>query len=191
MKRAVSFMLLFACGSSEPPPRTQVTVAQPTASAAPVEDAGVASMWGSSDLGDGVGGGGTGIGLGSIGDAGHLGEGQGFGSGHGHLGGSHSSPGSRIDPAAVQRVVRANMVQTKACYERALAKAPNLSGRVNTRFVIEPSGDVSSATSTDDTTMPNADVVRCVVAVFKSMKFPQPEGGSVTIVYPLIFSAAD
>jgi hypothetical protein len=91
----------------------------------------------------------------------------------------------------IQKTVRAGLPRAKLCYESALRKEPGLKGRVLTRFVIDPSGHVSSAQSTDQTTMPNPDVVACVVGVFKSLVFPPPEGGSVTVAYPFVFQAAD
>lgn len=39
--------------------------------------------------------------------------------------------------------------------------------------------------------MPDKDVVRCVVAGFRELKFPVPQGGRVTVVYPIMFSPQD
>ena len=39
--------------------------------------------------------------------------------------------------------------------------------------------------------MPDKDVVRCVVAGFRELKFPVPEGGRVTVVYPIVFAPSD
>ena len=35
----------------------------------------------------------------------------------------------------------------------------------------------------------NEGVVSCVVRAFQSLSFPQPEGGIVTVVYPLALSS--
>ncbi|WP_433932718.1 AgmX/PglI C-terminal domain-containing protein [Sorangium cellulosum] len=39
--------------------------------------------------------------------------------------------------------------------------------------------------------MPDKDVVRCVIAGFRELKFPVPEGGRVTVVYPIVFAPSD
>ena len=37
-------------------------------------------------------------------------------------------------------------------------------------------------------TMPDAQVTSCVVRAFYGLSFPQPEGGIVTVVYPIMFA---
>jgi hypothetical protein len=39
--------------------------------------------------------------------------------------------------------------------------------------------------------MPDAAVVQCVVRAYYGLSFPQPEGGIVTVVYPIMFSPGD
>lgn len=36
--------------------------------------------------------------------------------------------------------------------------------------------------------MTDRDVVECVLRAFSGLSFPAPEGGSVTVSYPLLFS---
>jgi len=163
---------------------------------------GAVSVFGSGDLdatGAGGGGRGEGIGLGNLDPHGH-GAGQGFGNGHGRLGGARSNArlrqgatavSGRLPPEVIQRIVRQSFGRTKRCFEAGLAKNPHLTGRVYTKFVIDASGEVSSAQSTSQTTLADMSVVSCVVRVFRSLQFPSPEGGVVTVVYPLIFTPAD
>jgi hypothetical protein len=92
-----------------------------------------------------------------------------------------------LAPEVIQGVVRASFMQAKRCYTQGLAKDAALAGRVAARFVIENDGSVSSATSDPSSTMRDPSVVTCVVGVFKSLKFPPPQGGIVTVVYPLDF----
>ena len=94
---------------------------------------------------------------------------------------------ARIPPAAIAQVVHANVDQFRACYDHGRAKNPTLAGRVSTRFVIDANGGVSQAVSDPSTTLPDAAVVACVVATFRSLKFPQPKGGDVTVTYPFDF----
>lgn len=153
--------------------------------------------------GDGGGGRGEGIGLGNIGTIGHGGgggSGQGYGSGHGSLGGAHGSPrlrqgsttvNGRLPPEVIQRIVRQNFGRFRLCYEKGLASDPKLAGTVATKFVIDTKGSVSGVTRDASTTLTDAAVVTCVTSAFSSLSFPQPEGGIVTVVYPLIFNPGD
>ena len=156
---------------------------------------------GLSGIGEGGGGRGEGIGLGSIGTIGHgagTGTGQGFGSGHGRLGGSHrtkppqvrmgaTSVSGRLPPEVIQRIVRQNFGRFRLCYENGLRNNPNLQGRVAVRFVIGRDGAVSNV-GNGGSDMPDSGVVSCVVRSFYGLSFPQPEGGIVTVVYPIMFS---
>jgi len=154
--------------------------------------------------GEGGGGRGEGIGLGNIGTIGHgagTGTGQGFGNGHGRLGGAHQtrSPSlrqgtttvnGRLPPEVIQRIVRQNFGRFKLCYQDGLRNNPSLQGRVAVKFVIGRDGSVQ--TSQDGgSDIPDANVTQCVIRGFGNLSFPQPEGGIVTVVYPLIFSPGD
>ncbi|HEY2513961.1 MAG TPA: AgmX/PglI C-terminal domain-containing protein [Polyangiaceae bacterium] len=159
---------------------------------------------GLSGVGEGGGGRGEGIGLGNIGTIGHgagTGTGQGFGNGHGRLGGAHQtrSPSlrqgatqvnGRLPPEVIQRIVRQNFGRFRLCYENGLRTNPNLQGRVAIKFVIDRSGSVSTA-SDGGSDLPDQSVVSCVVRGFGNLSFPQPEGGIVTVVYPIIFNPGD
>ncbi len=156
---------------------------------------------GLSGIGEGGGGRGEGIGLGSIGTLGHgagTGTGQGFGSGHGRLGGSHRTKppqvrmgatqvSGRLPPEVIQRIVRQNFGRFRLCYENGLRNNPNLQGRVSVRFVIGRDGAVSQVQN-GGSDMPDGNVVSCVVRAFYGLSFPQPEGGIVTVTYPIMFS---
>jgi hypothetical protein len=153
---------------------------------------------GLSGLGEGSGEGtGNGISLGAIGALGHdAGSVDGM-AGWGRLGG-HQVRGpaicgcdegfvnARLPPEAIQRVVRQNMGRFRYCYERGLARNPSLQGRVATRFVIARDGTVSFASRDEpDTDFADPAVVACIVRAFGALSFPQPETGTVDVVYPL------
>lgn len=93
----------------------------------------------------------------------------------------------RLPPEIIQRIVRQNFARFRLCYENGLARNPDLKGRVTVKFVIGRDGSVSVA-SGFDSDMPDSAVVSCVTRAFRSLSFPQPEGGIVTVVYPLNFS---
>ncbi len=166
-----------------------------------IGDAYGAGGLGLSGIGEGGGGRGEGIGLGNIGTLGHgagTGTGQGFGSGHGRLGGSHRTKApkvrmgatqvsGRLPPEVIQRIVRQNYGRFRMCYENGLRSNPNLEGRVTVRFVIGRDGSVSNV-GNGGSDLPDPGVISCVVSAYYGLSFPQPEGGIVTVVYPIMFS---
>jgi hypothetical protein len=157
--------------------------------------------------GSGSGGGGQGdsIGLGNIGTIGHgagTGTGQGFGSGSGRLGGPHTlhqpkirqgqtTVNGRLPPEVIQRIVRQNFGRFRLCYENGLRSDPKLAGTVATKFVIDGQGAVSSSSRDASTTMTDAGVVSCINRAFSNLSFPQPEGGIVVVIYPVILDPGD
>jgi hypothetical protein len=154
--------------------------------------------------GEGGGGRGEGIGLGNFGGLGHGaggGTGQGIGTGRGRPGPGHKvsapkireagvSVNGRIPPDVIQRIVRQNFGRFRLCYEAGLRGNPSLAGRVAVRFVIDRSGAVSM-TSDGGSDLPDGGVVGCVVRSFAGLSFPAPEGGIVTVTYPIMFQPGD
>jgi Ca-activated chloride channel family protein len=163
-----------------------------------------ASGLGLSGAGEGGGGKSDGVGLGSLGTLGHgagAESGAGFGAGHGRLAGEHktSAPrvrmgatqvSGRLPPEVIQRIVRMNFGRFRFCYEQGLRRDPRLGGRVAVRFVIGRDGAVAAAESAGSD-LPSGEVIGCVVRSFSALSFPQPEGGVVTVVYPIVFAPAD
>jgi len=88
----------------------------------------------------------------------------------------------------VRRIVRRNFGRIRYCYELGLQKDPKLQGRVTVKFGINPTGKVTKASKSPGTTLPDADVVRCVVRSFDSMLFPRPQGGAIVVDYPIDFA---
>jgi hypothetical protein len=100
-----------------------------------------------------------------------------------------TSVSGRLPPEVIQRIVRQNFGRFRLCYENGLGTNPNLQGRVTVRFVIGQDGSVGSVSAGGD--MPDSGVVSCVTRAFQSLRFPQPEGGIVTVSYPIVFSPGD
>ncbi len=96
----------------------------------------------------------------------------------------------RLAPEVIQQVVRKNFGAFRACYEGGLQKNAKLEGTVTVQYVINPDGTVQGAAD-DNSTLPNADVVQCVVGGFGRLTYPPPEGGYVTVVYPIEFRPGD
>ena len=158
---------------------------------------------GLSGVGEGGGGRGEGIGIGEFG-FGHgagTGPGQGIGGGRDRLRGRHTvraphlrdttpNVNGRLPAEVIQRIVRQNFGRFRLCYENSLRNNPNLQGRVTVKFVIDRSGAVGM-TADGGSDIPDSGVVQCVVRGFGNLSFPQPEGGMVTVVYPILFDPGD
>lgn len=152
------------------------------------------------------GGGGTAnlIGIGSVGALGHTGsctgEGpcEGVGVGTGRPSGGHVShfkaprygtpiTNGHLAPEIIQRIVRLNDGRYRFCYQSALHTDPSLRGRVTVKFVIDRRGAVAFAAD-GGSDIPDESVRQCVVRSFQALSFPEPENGTVTVVYPIVFS---
>jgi hypothetical protein len=96
----------------------------------------------------------------------------------------------RLPPEVIQRIVRADFPGLRKCYDAGIAKNPRLAGTVTVRFVIRETGNVTGAADAGSD-LPDAGVVKCVVARFAALGYPAPEGGVVAVTYPVRFAPAD
>jgi len=92
----------------------------------------------------------------------------------------------RLPPDTIQRVVRQNHPRFRLCYEKGLMTNPHLTGRVGVRFVIGSDGRVTHVAD-GGSDLPDPSVIGCVSRAFYDIGFPKPEGGIVTVVYPIVF----
>jgi tetratricopeptide (TPR) repeat protein len=207
LREATEFGMIGALDSSAEPSSND---AKPAAAAPPMarkavraaaerEEDAPTSMWGD-EIGEALGAGGlalSGVGSGG-GGLGAIGVGQGFGAGHGRLGGSHASSAptvrmgastvsGRLPAEVVQRIVRQNFGRFRMCYEQGLGADPALAGRVSVRFVIGRDGSVT-AVADGGSDLPSESTRSCVRSAFEGLSFPQPEGGIVTVVFPIQFA---
>jgi outer membrane biosynthesis protein TonB len=158
-------------------------------------DAGGAGGLGS--RGTGAGGGGNSLGIGGLGS----GTGRGSGGKGGIDLGGRGKGMTRIKPGKVifkgslsreeiQRVIRRVMSQIKFCYERELAKDPNLQGKLVATWTIMGTGLVQKSRMSQNT-MGNKKVESCVLRIINRLRFPKPKGGgSVFVTYPFVFSSS-
>ncbi|HEY8074844.1 MAG TPA: AgmX/PglI C-terminal domain-containing protein [Labilithrix sp.] len=93
----------------------------------------------------------------------------------------------RLPPEVVQRIVRQSFGRIRMCYQTGLRANPKLAGRVAVKFVIDREGNVSTVRD-GGSTLPDQSVITCIVRAFGNLSFPQPEGGIVTVVYPIELS---
>lgn len=91
----------------------------------------------------------------------------------------------KLPPDLVRRIVRAHFTRIKTC---ALAVGGPSKGMITTRFTIDATGAVA-ATKLDEggTTITLGPVQTCVLGVFRTLTFPEPESGTVDVVYPIDF----
>jgi hypothetical protein len=94
----------------------------------------------------------------------------------------------KLPPEVIQKIVRDRYTRFRGCYEAGLAKNPDLGGKITTRFTIELDGSVHDAKPICGTTLADAPTVTCVIDNFNRLKFPKPEGGTVSVVYPIMYS---
>ncbi|HWZ87293.1 MAG TPA: AgmX/PglI C-terminal domain-containing protein, partial [Polyangiaceae bacterium] len=92
----------------------------------------------------------------------------------------------RLPPEEVQEIVRNAHQDVMKCYEDGLGRNAKLKGRVSVKFVIDIDGSVKSSTLAPSD-MPDAEVSRCIVGRFAKLHFPRPQGGILTVVYPMMF----
>ena len=78
-----------------------------------------------------------------------------------------------LDPAMVAKEVRTRLGAIKACYERALKRNPNLSGKVVIHWTITQAGTVSGVDVEQDT-LGDAEVASCIKSLVARWRFPAP-----------------
>jgi hypothetical protein len=94
-----------------------------------------------------------------------------------------------LDPSMVAKEVRSRLGAIKACYERALKRNPNLSGKVVIHWTITQAGTVSGVDVEQDT-LGDAEVASCIKSLVARWRFPAPSGGSVEVSFPFVFQSS-
>jgi hypothetical protein len=85
----------------------------------------------------------------------------------------------------IRHVVRPKYQAFRACYQQGLGTNPQLTGLVKVRFVISPDGAIHDVSNVGTDLVDDA-VVTCILEVFRSLRFPPPSGGDVTVQYPIM-----
>jgi outer membrane biosynthesis protein TonB len=94
-----------------------------------------------------------------------------------------------LDPNMVAKEVKSRLGAIKACYERALKRNPNLSGKVVIHWTITQAGTVSGVDVEQDT-LGDAEVASCIKSLIARWRFPAPSGGSVDVSFPFVFQSS-
>lgn len=89
----------------------------------------------------------------------------------------------------IKSVVKAHSTEVRACYEMALAKSPELQGKITVSFNIEPSGQITSA-AIQSSTLDHDGLEHCVLTAVAGWQFsPRTEAEPLTVSYPFMFQA--
>jgi Ca-activated chloride channel family protein len=100
----------------------------------------------------------------------------------------HSEVMGSLDVDLVRRYVKRNLPAVRACYDKALALQPGLSGKLVLQWTIGADGKVRKASVTSST-LGNPAFEACVLKLVEGWTFPAPAGGGeATMNYPMVFS---
>jgi TonB family protein len=89
----------------------------------------------------------------------------------------------------VRAVIKDHMGRIQVCLNEEITKnpdAPPPTGEIRVQFTIGSAGQVT-ATRIASSTLNKPQVENCVLRRFARMQFPKPQGGDVTIVFPIVF----
>lgn len=153
---------------------------------------------------------GAGSGLGGKGGGG-VGKSVGIGSLGGHVGGpSEVGTGGMVkervpkavttqgkteiegtmNENAVNTTIRRGKAAITSCYQRALKRSPQLSGKLSIRISINAMGRVTRVEIEADS-IGDSQVATCIKTYVQGWRFPPPEDGPAEIVVPFVFQAAN
>ncbi|MEZ4436799.1 MAG: AgmX/PglI C-terminal domain-containing protein [bacterium] len=96
--------------------------------------------------------------------------------------------GGHCKEGDITRVVGARQSGIKYCYEKALARAPELQGKVTVNWRILLDGKVGSV-MIEASTLGDREVEDCISRQVRRWSFPKPEGGMCQVRYPFVFNA--
>lgn len=92
-----------------------------------------------------------------------------------------------LDARQIASVVRRRIKSLQDCYERELKRDGSLTGKIEVEFTIGESGRIEEARVSNNE-MGSRAVGACLVSRVRRWKFPAPDGGSVTVNFPFIFT---
>jgi outer membrane biosynthesis protein TonB len=101
--------------------------------------------------------------------------------------GGGASVGGRMRPEVIRDVVRAHAGELTVCRDAARQRSSTMAGTVTVHFTIHPDGSVEGAKDSGSTVQ-DAAMIQCVVGAVGAMSFPVSAAGTITVVYPIVFS---
>ena len=171
----IAMLALGGCGSQQAEPETPET---PTAE--PASEPGGAGMSDAEDTGE----------TGDTGDSSGAAPGGGEDTAAAEGTEAHRHEEETRTTEVIAAIVKKNREQARACYEKVLKDKPGLKGDLVIQFVLKPDGAVKSAELNQErSTLSEPAIVKCVVDVIKSLKFPASSRGMETKAnYPFNFN---
>ena len=101
---------------------------------------------------------------------------------------SHARSYGKVDAMVVRKQIQRDLPKINRCYESALRREPDLSGKVKVRFAIVRSGDVKAVQVLENTTG-HEGVERCVARVVQDIQFPSRRSGkALSFTFPFVFA---
>ena len=95
-----------------------------------------------------------------------------------------------LSKEVIRRVIQRHINEVRFCYEQELNSRPDLSGRVQVKFIISPSGAVQAA-NVESSSLGAARAEQCIAKAVRRWTFPAPDGGGIVIVsYPFVLENA-
>lgn len=93
---------------------------------------------------------------------------------------------ARLSQAAVRQIVSTSYEELENCYGQALTRNHSATGKVTFEFVIGQGGGVSEAWARE-ATLEDCAAIECMLAQFRGLRFPEPVGRSVRVIYPISY----
>lgn len=100
-----------------------------------------------------------------------------------------ASANAKRDNTAINKIVSANKVSIRMCYEKYLREDPSLAGKITVRFTILASGAVGRVQILENTTG-NSKLEREIIMRVKMWRFEPIPNGDATVTYPFVFTPA-
>ena len=92
-----------------------------------------------------------------------------------------------LSRASVELEIKRNMSRFRSCYQKELAKIPDLQGTVQIQFSIGAEGSVLGARVLTSS-LKNATAERCILRNIYGLRFDSPAGGTAVFTYPFTFT---
>lgn len=103
------------------------------------------------------------------------------------LGGEEALVDGFMDREAIRRVILANKRVIRNCYEMALARSPDLYGKLVIEWLIEEKGRVARPKVVSNS-LGSDTVANCLIKRLKTWRFPDPPPDKVgQVTYPFVF----
>ncbi len=103
-------------------------------------------------------------------------------------GGLSMSGAGRLSEALILAALSKRLHKFQYCYEKALLGDPQLAGNIMMEWVIHPGGQATSVRVVRSQLNRSA-LHSCIGSEISTIRFPSPQGGSVTVKYPFNFSS--